>query len=150
MTDIIRIPDINKYNITIENNELILTPIVKYRIVSEIDIENINLCSSTIMNCNIMNNEEIISNKTKYISILIDIFKSLPIQQIVQNTSINIILKDEKGNKGYKFYPELNISIQNKDANGTMKEIIKFVKLNNYKIEIYIKLNNLETIFFNF
>ena len=60
MTDIIRIPDINKYNITIENNELILTPIVTYRIVSEIDIENINLCSSTIMNCNIMNNEEII------------------------------------------------------------------------------------------
>lgn len=55
---------------------------------------------------------------------------------------MNIKLTNENGKKGYIFHPELNISMQGKDAKGTMKEIINFVKFNNYKMEIYIQIKN--------
>lgn len=38
------------------------------------------------------------------------------------------------------------MSVQGKDANGTLKEIIKMVNMNNYKIDIQIKLINEEII----
>jgi uncharacterized protein YaiL (DUF2058 family) len=38
------------------------------------------------------------------------------------------------------------MSIQKKDANGTLKEIIKMIKINNYKIDIGIKLSSNEMI----
>jgi hypothetical protein len=44
---------------------------------------------------------------------------------------MNIKLTDENGKKGYSFYPELNLSIQGKDTNGILKEIINLVKINN-------------------
>ena len=41
------------------------------------------------------------------------------------------------------------MSIQRKDANGTLREIIKMIKINNYKIDIVIKLQSNELIKFN-
>ena len=38
------------------------------------------------------------------------------------------------------------MSIQHKEANLTIKEIIKMINLNNYKIDIGIELSNHETI----
>ena len=142
MTDIIRISDIQKYNITFEDNVLVLTPKIRYKVVTEDELYLINLLHSTIIKSVILNEDEIISEKTKYAPILIDIYKSMPIQKIVQNTSMNIKLTNENGKNGYIFHPELNISMQGKDANGTMKEIINFVKFNNYKMEIYIQIKN--------
>jgi hypothetical protein len=142
MTNIIRIPDIQKYNITFEDNILVLTPKITYKVVTEDELYLINLLHSTIIKSVILNEDEIISEKTKYASILIDIYKSMPIQKIVQNTSMNIKLTNENGKNGYIFHPELNISMQRKDAKGTIKEIINFVKFNNYKMEIYIQIKN--------
>jgi hypothetical protein len=65
---------------------------------------------------------------------------------ILQNTTFNIKLTNENGNKGYEWCPEINMSIQRKDANGTLKEIIKMIKINNYKIDIGIKLSSNEMI----
>ena len=45
---------------------------------------------------------------------------------------MNIKLTHENGKKGYSLYPELNLLIQDKDANGTLKEIINLVKINNW------------------
>jgi len=73
----------------------------------------------------------------------------MPTQKILQNTNMNIKLTNENGIKGYSFYPELNLSIQGKDAKGTLREIINLVKLNNYKIDIYIKLDTNEIIYFS-
>jgi hypothetical protein len=74
----------------------------------------------------------------------------MPTQKILQNTNMNIKLTDENGKKGYIFYPELNLSIQGKDANGTLKEIINLVKINNYKFDIYIRLETNELINYSF
>jgi len=51
----------------------------------------------------------------------------LPASFILQNTTFNIKLTNENGNKGYHFYSEINMSVQAKDANGTFKEIIRIL-----------------------
>jgi len=49
---------------------------------------------------------------------------------ILQNTTFNIKLTNENGKCGYIWKPEINMSIQGKDAPGTLKEIItKYILL---------------------
>lgn len=174
MNDIIKIPNIDNYHQKHNDNELILTH--KYNTYIIIKIPNINnyhqakninnelilkiiyvsldiflnkdMVYSTINHCIIKNNEEeVISNsKGKWIGILIDIYKSLPASFILQNTTFNIKLTNEYGNKGYIWHPEINMSVQGKDANGTLKEIMKMINKNNYKIDIGIILENEEII----
>ena len=147
MNNIIRIPNINNYHQAIINNELVLTPIYNYITLDELFDKNlsnskINYCIITDINAD----NEIISNSIKYNRILIDIYKYLPASFILQNTTFNIKLTNENGNRGYHFYSEINMSVQNKDSNGTFKEIIKMINLNNYKIDIGIELSNNEKI----
>ena len=49
-------------------------------------------------------------------------------------------MSNENNIKGYQWHPELQMSIQGKDARHTMNEILNMVKLNNYSIIISIKL----------
>jgi hypothetical protein len=146
MNDIIKIPNINNYKQEIINNTLILTPI--YIIVNETELISKELNNSKI-NYSIIkdNNDDIISNdKNKWFPILKDIYISMAASIILQNTTFNIKLTNENGNKRYDWCPEIKMSIQKKDANGTLKEIIKMIKINNYKIDIGIKLSSNEMI----
>jgi hypothetical protein len=141
MDNIIRIPNINNYHQAIINNELILTRMYNYISIDE--LLDSNLSNSKINYCIITDIDgEIISNSNKYFRILIDIYKSLSASFILQNTTFNIKLTNENGNKGYKWCPEINMSVQGKDANDTLKEIIKMINFNNYKIDIEIELFN--------
>ena len=145
MNNIIRIPNINNYQQEIINNELVLTPIYNYITLHELLYKN--LTNSKINYCIITDTDnEIISNSIKYNRILIDIYKYLPASFILQNTTFNIKLTNENGNRGYIWYSEINMSVQGKDSNGTFKEIIKMINLNNYKIDIGIELSNGEKI----
>ena len=65
-----------------------------------------------------------------------DIWKSMPIQKILQTTNFNMKLTKEDGKNGYTWCQELKLSIQNKDSKYTMKEILNMVKVNNYSIKI--------------
>ena len=143
MDNIIRIPNINNYSQVIINNELILTRVYNYITLNE--LLDIDLTNSKINYCIIIDEkeEEFISQTSKkYNRILIDIYISLPASFILQNTTFNIKLTNENGNKGYIWHPEINMSIQNKDANSTFKEIIKMISKNNYNIDIEIELSN--------
>ena len=147
MNNIIRIPNINNYHQAIINNELVLTPIYNYITLDELLDKNltnskINYCIITDTNTD----NEVISNSIKYSKILIDIYKYLPASFILQNTTFNIKLTNENGNRGYTWYSEINMSVQRKEANLTFKEIIKMINLNNYKIDIEIELSNGEKI----
>ena len=148
MTEIIRIPNIEKYTQEIINGELILTPKENY--ITEDQLNRSILNSSKILNYIVKNGEEIILNKTKYRSILTDIWKSIPTQKILQTTTFNMKLTDEDGIDGYKWSPELKMSIQNKDAKYTMKELINMIKVNNYSIQISIQLEIGQTINYKF
>jgi hypothetical protein len=94
------------------------------------------------------NGGDLISNKTKYRSVLNDIWVSMPTQAILQNTTFNMKITNEQGRAGYEWCRYLNLSIQSKDAKNTMKEIVNMVRLNGYSIHITIRLGNGERIQF--
>jgi len=49
-------------------------------------------------------------------------YKIIPTNIILQNTAFNISLKEDfEGTKGYKWFSEIGLSVQRKDANGTLK-----------------------------
>ena len=100
------------------------------------------LKKSTILNCIIKSGETIISTKKKYISILVDIWSTMKKQKILDNTTFNFLLLNVNGNRGYTWNDKIKMSVQNRDANGSMKEIITMIKLNKYIMEIKIKLKN--------
>ena len=66
----------------------------------------------------------------------------MPAQEILQTTSFNIKLTNENDLNGYKWYPEINMSVQAKDAYNTLKEIINLVKINNYSLSLSLKISN--------
>jgi len=135
--EVIRIPNIENYDQEIIGGILVLTPKKSY--IEEFEFMRLSFKGSTILNCLIKDNECLISDKKKYRQILVDIWKSMPTQKILQNTNFNFKLTDEKGEKGFKWCNEINMSFQGKDASGSIKEIINMIHLNKYKIDISIK-----------
>lgn len=137
MTELIRIPNIENYTQEIINGDLILTPKKQYMTENELNITQIT--NSTIEEC-LIKKEEPISINTSYRSVLVDIWKSMPSQKILQTTTFNFKLTNENGEKGYKWCDDINMSFQNKDARGTLKEILNMVKVNKLTIKLSIKL----------
>jgi hypothetical protein len=138
MTELIRIPNIENYTQEIINGELILTPKKIYMTENELNMTQIT--HSTIEECIIKKEEENISTNTSYRSVLVDIWKSMPTQKILQTTTFNFKLTEENGEKGYKWCNDIRMSFQNKDATGTLKEILNMVKVNKLTIKLSIKL----------
>lgn len=148
MSDIIRIPNIENYTQEIINGELILTP--KYSYITEDELNRTILTRSTVLYCLIKNGEDIISSdKLRLRTILNDIFEYMPTQKILQTTTFNMKLTNENGAKGYNWCSKLNLSIQGKDNNGTMKEILNMIKVNNYSIQMTIELDTKKIIKLN-
>ena len=139
--EIITIPNINNYDQEIIDGNLILTPKKSY--IEEFEFIRLPFKKSIILNClikgQIDKEEIIISEKKKYKQILVDIWKSMPTQKILQNTTFNFKLTDEKGEKGYYLCKDINMSFQSKNAEGTISEIIKMTHLNKYKLDISIQ-----------
>ena len=79
-----------------------------------------------------------------------DLLKSMPTQKILQTTTFNMKLTYEDGIDGYQWSPELKMSIQNKDAKYTMKEVLNMIKINDYSIQISIRLGTGQTINYKF
>ena len=147
MEKTICIPNIESYTQEIIDGDLILIPKKKY--ITEEELERIKITHAKIKLCVIYKGEENIScNKKSYRSVLVDIWKSMPTQKILQNTKFNFKLTNEVGEKGYKWCPDINMSFQNKDASGTLDEIINMIKLNNMCIDLSLKLETDEIIHF--
>jgi hypothetical protein len=64
----------------------------------------------------------------------------MPTSKILQTTTFNFKLTNEKGDKGYKWCDDIKMSFQNKDTHGSMKEIINMAKVNKFNIDLSIKL----------
>lgn len=138
MTGVIRVPNIENYMQEIINGELIITPKKIY--ITENEIGMTNLTGSKIEECLIKQREDIISTKTNYRGIVVDIWKSMPIEKIKQTSTYKIKSTNENGFKGYNWSADLNISFPDKNANGSFKEILKMVQVNNMSIKISIQL----------
>ena len=64
----------------------------------------------------------------------------MPIEKIKQTSTYKIKSTNENGFKGYNWSADLNISFPDKNANGSFKEILKMVQVNNMSIKISIQL----------
>jgi hypothetical protein len=146
----IRIPNIDNYHIEISNNTLILTPKMPEQL-KHLPQNGLNLTEkemvklirgSKILSCLIMNDDKIISQKLKYRGILIELWKAIDREVILKNTTFKIKSTDEKNINGYNYIPDLKFSFQNKDSPGILEEIIHMVKLNKFKMNIEIQLEN--------
>lgn len=138
ITSITTIPNISNYILEYKDDALIITP--KYNYITEADINQYCLIDSIVLLCRI-NGEE---PRLKYISILLCIYKKMSISKILQNTILDIKLKEEEG---YTWYSGLNISIKIPNANVLFKEIIRMIKINDLEFEIKIQIQN-EIIYF--
>jgi hypothetical protein len=154
MSEIIRIYNIANYTQEIIDGDLILTPIIKV-ITSEKELlNNYSFNYFSILECIIINNEnkEIFLQKKQIISameILIEIWKSMPKLLILQKTTFNFKLTNENGNNDYYWCPQLLMSYQNKNYyKGAIIEILKMCNVNNYSIDIKIKLSSDQVINF--
>lgn len=159
----IEIKDISKYKKEIINNKLVITQTINNLEQYEQELDQDNdilylkpkivysdfekICSlplkfSKIISTNICKLDgELITDKLKYRKILIDIWKSMTASKILQNTTMNIKL-GEHNEKGYNYCNDLKFSFQDKDSHGTLKEISKMIKINNYKMDLKIQLGN--------
>ena len=141
----ITIQDIDKYNQEYIDGNLVLIPKKTY-----IDLNTFkeqSLTGSKIISCEIKDKDKEISKKTKYLRILYDIWKPMRVQKILKETSFIIILAnevdaEEKARKSSTgFIRELNMHVQRRCAQLTMKEILRFVDICKLTIDISIRLD---------
>ena len=138
MAGIIEIPNIADYIQEIVDGRLRLIPRKRY--ITEQEFAGLSLSKSTIIESMIKHGETIISQKKKYQSILNDIWHLQPAQKLLQQTTYNFKLTNEQGLNGYCWSSVVNMSVQTKDSNGAIKEIINMVRLNKYSMDISIRL----------
>uniref|UniRef100_A0A6C0LNW5 Uncharacterized protein n=1 Tax=viral metagenome TaxID=1070528 RepID=A0A6C0LNW5_9ZZZZ len=112
--------------------------------------DEIDYTLSSIEECKVVNKEGVlVSDNKKFRGILVDIWKTMEKQEILENTTFKFKSGNKRGVKGYNWFEEINMSFQNRDANATLKEIIYFVKINNYAIDLSITLRTGETVKIN-
>ena len=138
MTEIIRIPNIENYTRQIINGELIITPKTQY--ITENELNMTQITNSKIESCIIKKEGTNISTSKSYRSVLVDVWKSMSPNKILQTTTFNFKLTKEIGKKGYRWCDDIRMSFQSKDAKGTLKEILNMVKVNKLTIDLSIKL----------
>lgn len=137
--NIIRIPNIDTYTQEIIQNELVITPKKDY--ITENELYMLDMKHSRIIQCIVTDRLHEVSTQRKYASILIDIWRTMPSQKILQTTTCNVKLTNENGRNGYTWYEPIHMSFQRKDAKGTLQEIIHMVRVNHYTIHISIRLS---------
>lgn len=114
------------------------------------DSETDDYTSSKIEECKVVNREGVIvSDKKKYRGILVDIWKTMEKQDILENTTFKFKNGNKRGVKGYNWCEEIDMSFQSRDANATLREILHLVKVNNLAIDLSITLKTDETVRFN-
>lgn len=126
------IDNIDYYDVRQEGGKLILTPKLPK-----------SMTGVKILKCIITEKETnsvISNNKTSFRGIMINIWKSMSKELILTNTTFNIKDSKENGAKGYHYQKDLIFSFQSKGADGTWKEIIKMVRLNQYQMDVSLQL----------
>ena len=139
--------DLTDYNVEkLDNGDIKLTDKYEY---NKIDIEDVSSHKFGFSKINkvFINNKKY--NYNKYKLILLEIYNYINDgAKIIKNTTINIKTKKIQ-DKGFHYYENLGISIQGVDADKCIQEIITQAKINNIKVELYVTLNNGESICIN-
>jgi len=68
--------------------------------------------------------------------------------KILQTTTYNFKLTNEKGKKGYIWCDSIQMSFQDRNSQLSLREILNMIKVNNLSIELSIKLETGRTIYY--
>jgi hypothetical protein len=82
--------------------------------------------------------KKVSSGRMMWDLLLVDIWKSIPRQKLLENTTFNF---KENLEKGYYWCREINLACQYKDQDESLKEIITLVKANDLTIDLSIKVS---------
>ncbi len=82
--------------------------------------------------------KKVSSGRMMWDLLLVDIWKSIPRQKLLENTTFNF---KENLEKGYYWCREINMACQYKDQDESLKEIITLVKANDLTIDLSIKVS---------
>jgi len=139
------INNISKYSFQIINNNLYLTPLEIY--LKDYEVYRYELKKSEIIEASF---NDMIIKSPSYYKVLKIIWKKTPINIILQHTIFNFKLDIDsiKGDDSYIWNEEINLAFQTRNLNHTFKEIVNMCKINNYKINLKIKLSNDNIILF--
>ena len=131
----IRVPNIQNYTQKIVDGVLILKPKQIYVTEDEV-VESIT--NSVIVTCVVkdIQFDPTLSTLECLRFILLNIWKKMPAQKILQTTTFNFKLTDEDN---YKWSPEINMVIQPKNTTNTFKELCNMIRVNKLTIELIIK-----------
>ena len=127
-----------------ENEEETILPISNINdegFITEEQLYRLKIINSKIEECIVQNGTEILSTSKSYASILRNVLLHIPVDRILKTTKFNM-KQENVSDKGFRWWPELQISIQYQDAKQTLKETIRMVKLNNFKFQISIRLES--------
>jgi len=130
------ISDIDQYKQEIIDGNLILTK--KIKSIGEEQLLEKELSGMKIVKCKI-NNIDI--NLYTFRAIIINLYHQVNRNILLQTKTLNIS-QEEKNENGFKYYPSLKISVQYADSPKTLKAIITIIKLQNYNMEMTLKLKN--------
>ena len=139
------IDNISKYNISFKDNKLILC----YRdntYISKKELFQQDLKYSILKKACIYENEY---KNIKYKSFLLKLYdyisQEVDSKTLIENSTMNIT-EEQRTDSGYTYYPKLKVSIQGKDTNKTLKEIVHTSETYNIQLTLEILLKNKKVI----
>ena len=132
--------NINDYNITFENG--ICT--IKRKYNSLTSVKDIEFKNSDIIQCYIKNGDKLVSDKTKYSSILADIYNEVDLEYLMKKYSKlkSYNFDAEERIKNFSWNEIHKFAWRSKDSNNTIKDIIDIVKDNDFRMLLHIILEN--------
>lgn len=143
------IPNIENYNMEITDDVMTLVP--KKINLTDDQINKTSFTKSKILYSLVTTQSGVlITNKGTYFEMLEDIWKTMPTQQLLQNTLFDFKMSHEKGYNGFWWNDNMSMSIRLKNTNTCVKELVNMAKLNGYKVIMTIELKNKNFIEFNF
>ena len=126
------IHNIENYNISFHNGNMILIRKKKKKDIFINDFKN-----SKVLSCSINN---IKLDLNKYKQILHYIYDDIDNKDIIRDNSIMNIENGNINDRGFKFLEKYNLSVQGANSNKTLKEIINISSTCNIDIKLQIKL----------
>jgi len=109
--------------------------------ITEAQLYSLKIINSKIEDCIVQNGDKILSTSKSYASVLRNILLHIPIETILETTKFNMT-QANVSDKGYRWWPELQLSVQYRDAKDTLKESIRMCKLNHFTFRISIRLES--------
>jgi len=139
------IDNISKYNISFKDNKLILY----YKdntYLSKKELFQQDLKYSILKKACMCENEY---KNIKYKSFLVKLYdyisQEVDSKTLIENSTMNIT-EEQRTDSGYTYYPKLKVSIQGKDTNKTLKEIVHTSETYNIQLTLEILLKNKKVI----